>query len=54
VLRIFTRGASAGMTIVAGMPSIRAAAAIPWAWLPDEKATTPAARCAASSCASRL
>src|SRR5688572_6856254 len=35
-------GASDGMTIVAGMPSRSAAMATPWAWLPDEKATTPA------------
>ena len=32
------------MTISAGMPSSLAASATPWAWLPDEKATTP--RCA--------
>ncbi len=29
-------GASAGITMVAGLPSRRAAAATPWAWLPDE------------------
>ena len=33
------------MTMVAGMPSSRAASAVPWAWLPDENATTPARRC---------
>ena len=27
--------------MVAAMPSARAASATPWAWLPDEKATTP-------------
>ena len=32
--------------MVAGMPSIFAAAATPWAWLPEEKATTPARACA--------
>src|SRR5512135_2655380 len=54
VFCIFTRGASAGITIVAGTPSRRAAQATPCAWLPDENATTPALRCAASSCARRL
>jgi hypothetical protein len=36
VLSSFTRGASAGITIVAGTPSSRAASATPCAWLPDE------------------
>ena len=36
------------MTIVAGMPSRRAERAIACAWLPEEKATTPAWRCRAS------
>ena len=36
--------------MVAGMPSIFAAAATPWAWLPEEKATTPARLAAPSSC----
>ena len=34
-------GASAGITMIAGMPSSLAASATPWAWLPEEKATTP-------------
>ena len=34
------------MTITAGMPRRRAAAATPWAWLPEENATTPPARSA--------
>ena len=50
----FTAGASDGMTMVAAMPSRRAAIATPWAWLPDEKATTPRARSASSSSSSRL
>ena len=33
------------MTIVAGMPRSLAARATPWAWLPEEKATTPRRRC---------
>src|SRR5688572_8529410 len=40
--------------MVAGMSSILAAAATPWAWLPDEKATTPARRLPASSWTRRL
>jgi len=43
-------GASAGMMIQDGSPSIVAAAATPCAWLPDEKATTPLARSAAGIC----
>ena len=31
------------MTMTAGAPTRAAAAATPWAWLPDEKATTPRA-----------
>jgi hypothetical protein len=42
----FTVGASEGMTIVARIPRSRAARATPWAWLPDEWATTPRARSA--------
>ncbi|MNN43759.1 hypothetical protein D3C81_1580120 [compost metagenome] len=34
------------MTMVAGMPSSLAERAMPWAWLPDENATTPPLRCA--------
>src|SRR6266566_7019272 len=37
-------GASAGITMVAGILRIFAAAATPWAWLPDENATTPPPR----------
>ena len=40
-------GASAGITMVAGRFRILAAAATPWAWLPEEKATTPPPRAAA-------
>ncbi len=40
VLAILIAGASAGMTMVAGTPRSLAAAATPWAWLPEEKATT--------------
>src|SRR6202521_264644 len=40
----FSAGTSAGITMVAGMPRSRAAAATPCAWLPDEKATTPSPR----------
>jgi hypothetical protein len=36
VFSILMAGASAGMTMVAAMPSKRAAAATPWAWLPEE------------------
>jgi len=42
-------GASCGITIVAGMPSRRAESAIAWAWLPEEKVTTPARRCVSSN-----
>ena len=42
------------MTIRAGQPTILAAAATPWAWLPDEKATTPRRRSHALSRDSRL
>src|SRR6202049_151900 len=38
------RGASAGITMVARMFRICAAAATPWAWLPEENATTPPPR----------
>src|SRR3984893_6297289 len=37
-------GASAGITMVACIFRICAAAATPWAWLPDENATTPPPR----------
>jgi hypothetical protein len=37
-------GASAGITMVACMFRICAAAATPWAWLPEENATTPPPR----------
>src|SRR4029077_17371467 len=37
-------GASAGITMVARMLRICAAAATPWAWLPEENATTPPPR----------
>src|SRR6202166_3321441 len=37
-------GASEGITMVACMFRICAAAATPWAWLPDENATTPPPR----------
>lgn len=47
----FTRGTSAGMAMTARMPKMRAAAATPCAWLPDEKATTPRALSAGSSAA---
>ena len=43
MLAILIAGASAGITMAAGMPSSLAAAATPWAWLPDENATTPGA-----------
>ena len=36
--------APSGMKMRAGMPSIWAARATPWAWLPADAATTPAAR----------
>src|SRR5215218_10902073 len=39
-------GESAGITMVACMLRICAAAATPWAWLPDENATTPPPRSA--------
>ena len=41
-----------GMTIVAGMPRSLAARATPWAWFPEEKATTPRRRWSSSSCRS--
>ncbi len=50
----FAIGASSGMKIVAGMPSSRAAQATAWPWLPAQAATTPAARSAAVSVASRF
>ena len=50
----FAAGASCGMTITAGMPSSVAASEIACAWLPDEKATTPARRWLASKRASAL
>jgi hypothetical protein len=40
----FDSGASFGITMVACMLRICAAAATPWAWLPDENATTPPPR----------
>ena len=42
------------MTITAGMPSSVAASEIACAWLPDEKATTPARRWRSSKRASAL
>src|SRR3954451_10995398 len=42
------------MTIVAGIPSRRAAMATPCAWLPDEKATTPRLLSASPSRSRRL
>ena len=51
---IFVNGRPSGMTIVASMPSSRAWWATPWAWLPAEAATTPLARCAASSPSRKL
>jgi hypothetical protein len=42
------------MTIVAGILNSCAAAATPWAWLPEENATTPPARAAAGIDASLL
>src|SRR3982750_3685715 len=39
-------GESAGITMVACMLRIFAAAATPWAWLPEENATTPPPRLA--------
>ncbi len=42
-------GAPSGMNTVALMPSICAASATPWAWLPAEAATTPAARSSGDS-----
>jgi len=53
-LSTFTAGASSGMTITAGRPSSFAASATPWAWLPEEKATTPRVRWSASSWTRRL
>src|SRR5450755_1590891 len=40
------RGASLGITMVAGTPVYRAAIDTAMAWLPDEKATTPRGRSA--------
>ena len=40
----FERGASTGITSVAGIPMNRAAIATAWAWLPEENATTPRGR----------
>jgi len=48
------RGASRGMTMTAGMPNSFAAAATPWAWLPEENATTPPPRNAGASAESLL
>jgi len=44
VFAILMAGASFGIAITAGMPSSCAACATPWAWLPEENATTPLAR----------
>ena len=44
VLSIFTNGVGSGITITARMPRRRAWYATPWAWLPADMATTPAAR----------
>ncbi len=38
------KGASDGITMVAGILRMCAAAATPWAWLPEENATTPPLR----------
>ena len=40
--------------MVAGIPSRRADKAMACAWLPEEKATTPALRCAGVNCDSAL
>ena len=40
-LSILIEGASFGITITAGAPTMRAPAATAWPWLPDEKATKP-------------
>ena len=42
------------MNTVAGIPTIRAASATPWAWLPALAATTPRARSASPSRAMRV
>src|SRR2546421_4151541 len=42
------------MQMIAVVPVIRAASATPWAWLPDEKATTPRARSPGESVRSLL
>ena len=47
-------GASWGMTITLGMPRMRAASAVAWAWLPEENAITPRSRCAGLNFASAL
>ncbi len=49
----FGMGAPSGMNTVTLMPSIDPARATPWAWLPAEAATTPAARSASPSRDSR-
>jgi hypothetical protein len=49
VASTFERTEFSGMTMVAGMPRRRAARATPWAWLPEENATTPHWRCDSSS-----
>ena len=50
---ILVNGVSAGMTIVAGIPSRWAWYATPCAWLPADAATTPVARSAAGERAAR-
>ena len=45
VLSSFTAGASAGMKTVAVLPTLAAAQATAWPWLPEECVTRPAARC---------
>src|SRR5947207_7201781 len=42
------------MQMIAVVPVIRAASATPWAWLPEEKATTPRARSPGESVTSLL
>lgn len=46
---IFTIGASWGIRITAGAPCAAAAQATPWAWLPEEKASTPRASASGAS-----
>ncbi len=50
---ILSAGASFGITMVARTPSSRAASATAWAWLPEEKATTPRERSSGERSVSR-